>query len=187
MLRFLLKILCFAGLLIATVAGVYRAYVQRYPLSANYYAAVDDKERILATNVPPRFIAIGGSSVAFGIDAGLIGSQLRLHGVNMGVHISFGVPFFLAEVERHVRSNDVVVLALEYDSFSRSFEMEPELAATLLERNPFAIRRLPWRDAKRVLDRGMLMRIGRVLRAVLFDADETIYRRDNIYRRDAFN
>ena len=185
--RFIINLFLFLALCGAGTAVVYALYARRYPPSQNYYAAVNDKQQMLATSAPPRFIAIGGSSVAFGIDAELMGRQLRLHPVNMGLHVGFGLPFMLSQVAPYIQPGDVVLLAPEYNSFSENFNAEPELLSTVVEQAPLSLVRMPLRDVGAILDRGYLMRLGRVMRAVAFDADPQLNLSDGIYRRDAFN
>ena len=187
MKRFIINLFLFLVLCGAGMTGVYALYARRYPPSQNYYAAVNDKQQMLATSAPPRLIAIGGSSVAFGIDTELMGRQLKLHPVNMGLHVGFGLPFMLSQVAPYLQQGDVVLLAPEYNAFSENFNAEPELLSTVVEQAPLSLGRMPLRDVRAILDRGYLMRLGRVMRAVAFDADPQLNLSDGVYRRDAFN
>jgi len=185
--QFLLKISLYFGVIAAFLAAAYAVNFHRHPAWQNYYAASGDKERILLNTAAPRLIAIGGSSVAFGIDAELIGQHCGLSPVNMGVHVSFGLSFMLSQVQAHLRRGDVVLLALEYNCFAQFYRADPELIATIVERNPLFVRQLPHAEAKAVLDRGLLMRVGHILRALCAGASDKLTLSDETYYRGAFN
>src|SRR5436190_1178003 len=104
MKRFALKFFIFAASTVVALMFVHWRYTRHYPVAENYFAAADDKERILATNPSPRLIIIGGSSAAFGVDSELVGRRCGRMGVNMGVQVAFGLSFMLSQIESHVQS-----------------------------------------------------------------------------------
>jgi hypothetical protein len=187
MRRFVFKFTLYVAIVAGAILVAYMRYRDHFPVQENYFAAADDKEQILATNPPPRLIVTGGSSVAFGIDAELIGRRCGLTPVNMGLQLGLGLSFMLSQIEGRVARGDVIVLALEYDSFVRYYLADAELLGTVAERNPAFIRRLPFGELKKVMDRGIVLRVGTVVRAATGAASKGYELSDPIYYRGAFN
>jgi hypothetical protein len=187
MRRFIVRLVLYVTIVLGAILVAHIRYRHRFPVQENYFAAADDKERILATNRPPRLIVTGGSSVAFGIDAELIGTRCGLTPVNMGLQLGLGLSFMLSQIEGRVAAGDVVVLALEYDSFVRYYLTDAELLGTIAERNPVFITRLPFGEIKKVMDRGIVLRVGTVVRAATGAASKGHELFDPIYYRRAFN
>ena len=164
MRRFLAKLIVFLGAHLAFLAVSFALYVHRFPPGDSLYAASSDKLTLLQTQASPRLIFVGGSSMAFGMDSGLVASRCGFHPVNMGLHLGIGLEFMLQEVEPLVRSGDVVVVSPEYHTFETYYWAEPEYMARLLECSPSVWRVLSWRQAKALLDEGYVHHLGRILR-----------------------
>lgn len=187
MKRFLAKIAAFALCIGGALAFVHVRYARHYPVEENYFAAADDKERMLATNPAPRLIVIGGSSAAFGVDSELVGRRCGRTGVNMGVQVAFGLSFMLSQVQPHIRSGDLVLVAAEYNSYAQYFKADAELLGALTQRNPRFATRLPAGELRKLMDRGIVMRAGTVTRALLGAPTKVLEQSDPIYYRRAFN
>ena len=187
MKRFVIKFFAFAASTAVALMLVHSRYARHYPVAENYFAAADDKGRILATNPAPRLIIIGGSSAAFGLDSELVGRRCGRTGVNMGVQVAFGLSFMLSQIEPHLRPGDVVIVAAEYSGYAQHFKADAELLGALTERNPAFAARLPRGEIQKLLDRGIVMRVGTVLRAMLGAPARILEQSDPIYYRRAFN
>jgi hypothetical protein len=61
----------------------------------------------------PKIVFIGGSSVLFGIDAGMVQTALHMPAENFGLHAGMRLDWLLAEGEQTTRAGDLLVLALE--------------------------------------------------------------------------
>jgi hypothetical protein len=105
----------------------------------------------------------------------------------MGVHIGFGLPFMLNQVQPLVRTGDVVVVTPEFELFETSYAGDPELFAYLLEHWPQAARFMGGAQFVSVLDRGLLQRAGRVVRNTLGRSAEGLESSGAIYQRSAFD
>jgi hypothetical protein len=94
-------------------------YLLKYEQAVNqsYPAATIDKHGLLDRQAQPRLILIGGSSVAFGINSPYLKEKLGYQPVNMGIQAGLGGEFMLNEVKPSLRSGDVVVISLEYETF----------------------------------------------------------------------
>lgn len=67
-----------------------------------------------------RLVLVGGSNLAYGIDSALLETETGRQVTNLGMNGYFGVRFMLEEVRSAVAPGDIVVIALEYDSFVKS-------------------------------------------------------------------
>lgn len=66
-----------------------------------------------------RLLVIGGSSVAFSVDAELLEARLRMPVYNMGTHGALGLRFLLDDAREAARTGDTVLLHLEYAQYRR--------------------------------------------------------------------
>jgi hypothetical protein len=167
MKRFLVKIGLFGGLHAALVGTVLWVYARQFPPGESFYAAGLDKHRLLETRSSPRMIFVGGSSMALGLDSGLVAGQFGFQPINMGLNLEVGLQFMLDEVARSVRRGDIVILSPEYHAFQKHYQAAPEYVARLVECRPALLGSLPFSTTQRLLDRGYLQHLGSVLRVVL--------------------
>ena len=167
MKTFLFKLATFFGVIAVALGVVFAVYTKKYPPEKSFYMASADKHRRLETLPSPRIIFIAGSSMAFGMDSGLVGERLGLNPVNMGLNAAVGLEFMLQEVEPFLRRGDVVVLAPEYLTFETYYRPLPEYVARLIECRPTVLRALTFQQLKELLDDGYKQHVGRVIRNVL--------------------
>lgn len=170
MKTFLLKLAVFFGVIAVALGMVFAAYTRKYPPEKSFYMASADKHARLENLPAPRIIFIGGSSMAFGMDSGLVGKKLNLNPVNMGLNAAVGLEFMLQEVEPFLRRGDVVVVAPEYNTFDKFYRPDPEYVARLIECRPTVLRALTFEQLQDLLDHGYVHHLGRVLRTVLGNA-----------------
>ena len=188
MKTFLLKLALFFGVLGLLLAAVFIAYTKKFPPEKSFYMASADKHRRLETLPTPRLIFIGGSSMAFGMDSGLVGARLKMNPVNMGLNAAVGLEFMLQEVEPFLRRGDVVVLAPEYLTFETYYRPLPEYVARLIECRPTVLRALTFRQLKELLDDGYKQHLGRVIRDVLGQSEGILEGGSYVHNhRNAFN
>lgn len=191
MSAFLKKLGLFAAIQVAIVAAVLWSYRRQYPPSQNFLAANIDKQSLIRTQAAPRLIFIGGSSMAFGVNSARIAEACGRRPVNMGLHAALGLRYMLAEVKPHLREGDWVIVAPEYQQFSK-LSGNTEFLVNMLEIAPMHGRFFTKEQWAAVFDRGILMRFGKQFRAVFkrptrfFDRG-TIGKTRPYYRRDGFN
>lgn len=192
MRAFLKQVGLFAAIQVAILAAVLWSYWRQYPPSQHFLASSIDKENLLRTQTSPRLIFVGGSSMAFGVNSARIAEACGRHPVNMGLHAALGLKFMLNEVAPHIRSNDWIIVAPEYQQFVR-FSGQTEMLINMLEANPSAaglLDRATWTSA---FDIGFIQRFGKMVRAVLgrpgrFFRKNTIVSSSRLYyRRQGFN
>lgn len=63
----------------------------------------------------PRLILVGGSNLAYGIEQETLEKASGRDVVNMGLSVSFGLPYLLREGAHYATSGDVIVLAPEWE------------------------------------------------------------------------
>lgn len=80
----------------------------------DYLAILIDKHKIAEKINAPKIILVGGSNLAFGIDTKVLGENLYIPVVNMGLRAELGVDFMLNEAKSIMKKNDIVVLSFEY-------------------------------------------------------------------------
>ena len=89
---------------------------QGSPRDSNHYlSALQDKIERLESCIGNRILIVGGSNAAFGLNSQCIQQTTGLDTVNLGLHVSLGLPFYLETVRQHCRHGDVVVLTPEYE------------------------------------------------------------------------
>lgn len=160
MRRFVFEVLAFLLLQLSLLAAVW----WQCPRDPEHYAAaaIDKRHRITEAG-SPRLIVVGGSSVSFGIDSRVI-AQRGWVPVNMGHNVGLGLSFMLAQVEAHLRTGDVVVVAPEYSLLWRG-PADASLV-TLLEHDPSSVRYLDGPACGRIVEGGFRW-LGDKLRCAL--------------------
>lgn len=83
----------------------------------SYYKAYLDKIELCEKLSSPRVIFIGGSNLAFGIDAKRIKDSLCCNVINMGLHAGIGIVYPVEDCLQFVRKGDVVVLQFENSNY----------------------------------------------------------------------
>lgn len=132
---------------LATVAAVFYLV----PDETDYARVSLIKHRRLAEAPSPRLVLVGGSNLAYGLDSERLEAKTGCPAVNMGMNGLFGVRYMLAEVRSSVRPNDVIVIALEYDSFLKSVDGNFTDHAMVTKHNPEAFAYLTLRQRLRVI------------------------------------
>jgi hypothetical protein len=109
---FLLAVIVFVGLLY-TQLGVPTA-------SSQWIFSLYQKKDLLAAKAQgSRLLVVAGSSGLFGINAQLIQQETGCPAINMSTHAGLGPEYVLYRVEEIARPGDTVLLALEYEHYSR--------------------------------------------------------------------
>ena len=118
MRRFSLKLALFLALQVAVFTGL--VWVGYRP-GAVHMRTSRAKHTLLRESPGPRIIFVGGSNLLFGLDSPTVYRDTGYHPVNMGVQGGLRLDYLLNEVEPHVRSGDVVLLALEHPLLYEAF------------------------------------------------------------------
>ncbi|WNZ43980.1 hypothetical protein Q2T42_19290 [Leptolyngbya boryana CZ1] len=139
-------------------------YLQKYDnaVSQGFMASSIEKHHRLETVSSPRLILVGGSSVAFGINSPDLQARLPYQVINMGIHAGLGAEFMLNEVKSSVKSGDVIVISLEYETFDK-FPPDPKQVIDSIEARKENIAFLPLSYVPTLLDEGLLQ-LGSFLR-----------------------
>ena len=180
MKRFAREFVAFAAIQVA-VGAVVLSFARTD--DSHYLAATRDKHKLLAAAPSPRIIFVGGSSVAMGLDCSVIKRRLAGYNpVNMGLHLTLGLEFMLAEVEANLRPADVVVLSLEYNALLA--DQGNYILLQVAELRPASLAYVKWSKAS---DLG-LNYLGRLVRrGVKGIQGRAEFTNDPPYVRRAFN
>lgn len=100
------------------------------------------KAEALSRTPSPRVIFLGGSNVLYGVDAETFQRITGARAVNAGTHAALHTAYFFDWIRRYAQHDDLVVLCLEYHSFS-SGEPTSIFANFLVNRDLPSVSRLP--------------------------------------------
>ncbi len=96
----------------------------RYDPNA-YLASCTDKLDRLSNSQKikaQRLIILGGSGAAFSTNSELIGKELSLYPINMGLHGGLGLRWDLESALPYIRKGDLIVIREEYAKFTMSYD-----------------------------------------------------------------
>ena len=159
-------------LLLLAIATVV-AFVWLVPELNDYHLASNLKHARLERLKSPKIVLAGGSNLAFGIDSQMLEKGTGLQVVNMGMDGYLGVQYLLAEVERDLKPNDLVVVAPEHDSYIIPPEGATESQLAIVKANPAAFKYLTPQQ-QRALVRGVFLVAQAKVRRLLTDAAQTL-------------
>lgn len=147
------KIVIFSSIQLCLAVCVFTIY---QPDRQTYLGATRYKHKRLNVVASPRIIAVGGSGLMFCLQSELLEQEFGIPVVNMGLNGALALHYKLAEVESAVRSEDIVLLSLEYEHYSEAVH-NVLIAARLLEQRPanVAFFDLRWPLFKAILDDGL--------------------------------
>lgn len=92
------------------------------------------KDSLLLHTAHPRIIFVGGSNLSFGLNSRMIRDSLLLNPINTAVHGNIGVRYYLENTLQYVQHDDIVIVALEYNHFFRSYDyVSDELLRTIAD------------------------------------------------------
>jgi hypothetical protein len=117
----------FMGVLsaIALGAGLWTAHFFRtlgYQVDGetiNVAAWYDRKAEVSARIPSPRVVLAGGSNVLYGLSARQLSHQLNAPFLNFGTHGGLPLDYLLYKSKQVARPGDIIILALEYEYYSR--------------------------------------------------------------------
>jgi len=110
------------------------------PDPGSYFAGSFLQANLLKNIEGPRIIVVGGSNVAFGIDAELMQKELGIPVINDGLHASLGVAP-LRELLEYIHKGDVIIVSFEYQIFTEKDAMDGDSAflSDWIEQSPSRI------------------------------------------------
>ena len=181
----------FLAIQLVMAAAIFWSYRRQYPSAQNFLAASIDKQSLLRTQAAPRLIFIGGSSMAFGVNSARIAEACGRRPVNLGLHAALGLKFMLNEAAPGLQSGDWIIVAPEYQQFSR-LSGQSEMLMNMVEIDPANARLLDSHQWAEAFDRGIIQRVGKITRSVLrrpirFFRRGTMSSTRPYYRRIGFN
>lgn len=121
--------------LVATFVGM--VFFGIRPDHTSYFEGSNQQIALLEHTSGPRIIVIGGSNVAFGIDAEFMQRELGVPAINDGLHAGLGV-LPLLELEQYIHKGDTIILSLEYSMFYSRNDMDgnPVMLSDWIEMGP---------------------------------------------------
>lgn len=168
-LRKLFISLAQVALLAAILVGI--VFLAIRPDPENYFAGSLLQVELLEKTPSPRIILIGGSNVAFGLDAELMQQTLAMPVINDGLHAGLGVAP-LRELVDYIRAGDVIIISLEYSMFSAEGVMEgdPSVLSDWVE---YSVRRTryltnPWVETPGLYATMLQRKVNRQINSVLY-------------------
>lgn len=81
----------------------------------SYQATIQDKYDLLMATESPKIILVGGSNLAFGLDADMLSETTGYPVVNLGLHAGFQYLFISELAKANVGEGDIVLLGYEYN------------------------------------------------------------------------
>lgn len=130
-----------------------------------FIPATNIKHARLHSAQSPRAIFIGGSNLMFGLESELVESSTEYEPVNMGLIAGLRLSFMLNEVKRKLKSDDIVILALEYHQLNVPDKLAtPQVLMGVIEQRPQSLLYLNIHHWKLLSDRGFQEYIGSALR-----------------------
>ncbi|WP_321490672.1 hypothetical protein [uncultured Hyphomonas sp.] len=133
-LQLLFALLALAVLVLAALIAI----VLLIPDENDYAKSVLVKHQRLESLTGPKVVMIGGSNLAYGFESERIEQVTGLPAVNMGMNGYFGSRYMLNEVKGNLKSGDVVVIAFEWDNFSKSVDGSATDLFVILRTKPSA-------------------------------------------------
>lgn len=117
----------FMGVLSALALGAglwtvhfFRTLGYRVDRETIHVAAWYDRKGEVASQIPsPRVVLVGGSNVLYGLSARQLSNQLNAPFLNFGTHGGLPLDYLLYKSQQVARSGDMIILALEYEQYSR--------------------------------------------------------------------
>ena len=100
-----------------------------------FVGELGDKYELLQSTDEPKIVVVGGSSVAFGLDSGMIKEELGMEVVNFGLYANLGTKLMLDLSEANVNEGDVIVLAPEINAQTLSLYFNSETAVQAMDGN----------------------------------------------------
>jgi hypothetical protein len=143
-LRTLLVLLGGGLALLLPTALVVLAIVWFVPERNDYALVSPQKHAWLAAGAGRKVVFVGGSNLAYGLDSSMVEHETGAHVANMGMNGYLGVRFMLEEVKPNLRRGDIVVVALEYDSFFKSVDGTGSDLLIVTKARPENLAHLTW-------------------------------------------
>ncbi len=126
------------------------AFVYPAQYSESYLGELPAKVRRLDSAGEGKVVVIGGSSVAFGLDSGLLSELLERPVVNFGLYATLGTEVMIELAARSVKSGDIIVIAPETDRQTMSDYFGAEAVLQAFDGEAGMLFRLPVRYTARL-------------------------------------
>jgi hypothetical protein len=144
--RFILGLAAGLVLGIALFVALLYSQVGVPTYSSSWSYDIAQKKRALAAAISgPRLLLVGGSSTTFGLSAQTIEAGTGVRTLNMGTHAGWGPDYLLYWIEQTARPGDTVLLAIEYQLFTKPIGSEPH-DDYILSRDPAFFRQMSLLD-----------------------------------------
>lgn len=145
------SVICAAALVILPLGLLLcGAFVYPSQYSESYLGELPAKVRRLDSAGEGKVVVIGGSSVAFGLDSGLLSELLERPVVNFGLYATLGTEVMIELAARSVKSGDIIVIAPETDRQTMSDYFGAEAVLQAFDGEAGMLFRLPVRYTARL-------------------------------------
>ena len=124
--RKILILAVIAVLLLPPLAIFAAAFATPPVYSETFVGELDEKYGRLTSIREPKVILVGGSSLVFGVDSGMIEKYVGMPVVNFGLYAALGTKLMMDLSRANVGKGDVVVLAPEMDAQTLSLYFNAE-------------------------------------------------------------
>lgn len=104
------------------------------------------KEYYAATLQSKKVVLVSGSNALFGIDSSMLSAALGMPVVNYAVNAGIGLPSILMQSQRIIKTDDIVILPLEYPLYSYDGKPGIQMIDYLYARTPWIIKELRWSE-----------------------------------------
>jgi hypothetical protein len=111
-----------------------------------------DKNERLAALQSPKIVLIGGSNLAYGVDSPMIEAATGCPVDNLGLNGFLGARYLFADSRPHLNAGDLIVIALEYDTYVSSANGRPDALFGVAKADPAALARMNWDQQLMVLE-----------------------------------
>ena len=96
-----------------------------------------NKDYLLQNIKAPRIIFIGGSTLSFGLNSGMIKDSLDMNPINTSIHAAIGLIYMMDSTLPYIQSGDIVVVIPEYENFYGTFAYgDKELLWLIMDVSP---------------------------------------------------
>lgn len=116
---------CLALILPFAVVGV-AAFALPAQYTQTFLGELSEKYDRLNEIDEPKIVVVGGSSVAFGLDSGMIEEYIGMPVVNFGLYASLGTKAMIDLSKSNINEGDIVILAPEMDAQTLSLFFNEE-------------------------------------------------------------
>ncbi len=135
-MRTILIVAAVAAIIVPLAALCLAAFATPPVYSETFVGELDEKYERLTSIKEPKIVLVGGSSLVFGVDSGMIERYVGMPVVNFGLYAALGTKIMMDLSLANIREGDIVVLAPEMDPQTLSLYFSAETAFRAADDRP---------------------------------------------------